>query len=151
MIRVIDSNTYLITLNALIDYHVYRIMDQESRKIVTADKSKSNAKTFNYGNIVAVLIPFPFFIFWFGASMFVYALYRHHPNHRVGYYTQKAAYFYYALAGLLVPVLTFAPGNFFTKYWWLLWGICALSLIPLSILEIIKINREEWQDVEYKG
>ena len=126
-------------------------MSLQHKKIVAAEQARKNAKTFNYGNIIAVLIPFPFFIFWFGASMFVYALYRHHPNPRVGYYTQKAAYFYYALAGALVPVLTFAPGDFFQQYWWLLWGLCALALIPISIREIIKINKEEWHDVEYEG
>jgi len=72
-------------------------MSLEDKNIVTALKAKKNARIFNYGNIVSVLIPFPFFIFWFGASMFVYALYRHHPNPRAGYYTQKAAYYYYAL------------------------------------------------------
>lgn len=124
-------------------------MSFQKEKIVTASQAKRNAKIFNYGNIVSVVIPFPFFIFWFGASMFVYALYRHHPNPRVGYYTQKAAYFYYALAGMLVPVLTFAPGNFFQSYWWLLWGLCAVYLIPVSILEIIKINKENWSEVGY--
>jgi len=126
-------------------------MTKSNQNIVTAEQSRKSAKVFNYGNIASVLIPFPLFIFWFGASMFVYALYRHHPNPRVGYYTQKAAYYYYAMAGALVPVLTFAPGDFFTKYWWLLWGLCALYLIPLSIWEIIKINREEWHDVVIKG
>ena len=125
-------------------------MPVEDKKIVTAAQAKRNVKLFNYGNIVSILVPFPFFIFWFGASMFVYALYRHHPNPRVGYYTQKAAYYYYGLAGALVPILTFAPGDFFYRYWWLLWGICALILIPLSVMEIIKINKEEWHDVEIK-
>ncbi len=126
-------------------------MSLEDKNTVTALQAKRNAKTFNYGNIASVLIPFPLFIFWFGASMFVYALYRHHPNARVGYYTQKAAYHYYALAGLLVPVLTFAPGDFFYNYWWLLWGFCALFIIPISILELIKINKEQWHDVKFKG
>ena len=126
-------------------------MTKLKQKIVTAEESRKSAKIFNYGNIASVLIPFPLFIFWFGASMFVYALYRHHPNPRVGYYTQKAAYNYYAMAGLLVPVLTFAPGDFFTKYWWLIWGLCAAFLIPLSVWEIIKINREEWHDIEIQG
>jgi len=125
-------------------------MSTEDSNIVTAEKAKSSAKVFNYGNIASVLIPFPLFIFWFGASMFVYAMFRHHPNKRVGYYTQIAAYQYYALAGLLVPVLTFAPGNFFKEYWWLLWGICALFLIPLAIREILKINKEEWHDTAIK-
>ncbi|HIP94949.1 MAG TPA: hypothetical protein EYH20_06390 [Leucothrix sp.] len=125
-------------------------MSLEDKNIVTALMAKKNARIFNYGNIVSVLIPFPFFIFWFGASMFVYALYRHHPNPRVGYYTQKAAYHYYALSGMLVPVLTFAPGDFFYNYWWLLWIFFALLLIPISIMEIIKINKEQWHDVKIR-
>ena len=125
-------------------------MSLEDKNIVTALMAKKNARIFNYGNIVSVLIPFPFFIFWFGASMFVYALYRHHPNPRVGYYTQKAAYHYYALAGMLVPVLTFAPGDFFYNYWLLLWVFIALFLIPISIMEIIKINKEQWHDVKIR-
>jgi len=120
-------------------------------KIVPADQSRKSAKVFNYGNIISVLIPFPVFIFWFGASMFVYALHRHHPNPRVGYYTQRAAYYYYALAGMMVPVLTFAPGDFFLKYGWMLWAGSALVLIPLSIREIMRINKEDWQDVEIKN
>jgi hypothetical protein len=125
-------------------------MSDQASEIVSAVSSKKSAKTFHYGNIVSVLVPFPFFIFWFGASMFVYAMYRHHPNRRVGYHTQKAAYNYYALAGLLVPVLTFASGNFFTQYWWLLWGFCILALIPISVYSIVKINKEDWQDVQIK-
>ena len=125
------------------------MIDQDPN-IVTAEQSKKSAKTFNYGNIVAVLIIFPFFIFWFGASMFVYAMYRHHPNARVGYYTQKAAYHYYGLAGGLSVVMLFAPGDFFFKYGVMLWLACILFLIPLSIREIIKINKEEWHDVKIR-
>lgn len=121
-------------------------------KVITAEISKRNARLFNYGNIISVLIPFPFFIFWFGASMFVYAMYRHHPNPRVGYYTQIAAYYFYALAGFLVVILTFAPKILFENIYYalLLWLVCALILIPLSIREIMKINKEDWQDIEYK-
>jgi len=116
--------------------------------MVTALEAKKSARIFNYGNIASVLIPFPIFIFWFGASMFVYAMYRHHPNSRVGYYTQKAAYHYYALAGFLSVVMLFAPGDFFFNYGWMLWALCVLLIVPISIFEIIKINREEWQDTE---
>ena len=126
-------------------------MTDQDPNIVTAAQSKKSARTFNYGNIVAVLIPFPFFIFWFGASMFVYAMYRHHPNARVGYYTQMAAYNYYALAGILSVVMLFAPGDFFFKYGWMLWLACILLLIPLSIREIMKINKEEWHDVKIRN
>lgn len=120
-------------------------------KTIPAVSSRKTAKIFHYGNILAVLIPFPLFILWFGASMFVYAMLRHHPNSRVGYYTQIGAYCYYGLAGLLVPILTFAPGDFFTNYWWLIWIMCMALLIPLSIWQILKINRENWQDVEVES
>ena len=118
-------------------------------KIVTAEEAKKSSRVFFYGNIAAVLIPFPLFIFWFGASMFVYAMYRHHPNKRVGYYTQTGAYQYYALAGLLVPVLTFASGDFFMNYGWMLWLATTIVIIPLAIREIMKINKEDWQDVTF--
>lgn len=116
-------------------------------QIVTGASAKSSAKLFNYGNIASVIIPFPIFILWFGASMVFYAMFRHHPNPRVGYFTQVAAYQYYALAGLLVPVLTFAPGNFFKQYWAYLWIGAVVIMVPLAIMQLIKINREEWEDV----
>lgn len=119
---------------------------QDSTNIVKAEDARKTSKIFYYGNILAVVIPFPVFILWFGASMFVYAMFRHHPNARVGYYTQIAAYHYYGLAGALVPVLTFAPGDFFKHWWWALWIFCAVVLIPLSIRQIIRVNREEWHD-----
>jgi hypothetical protein len=123
-------------------------MTTEQTIIIKADEARKSAKYFIYGNIVAILVPFPVFILWFGMSIFVYAMFRHYPHPRVGYYTQIAAYHYYGLAGALVPVLTFAPGSFFINYWWLLWGVCALVLLSLSIRELIKINNETWQDIE---
>lgn len=122
------------------------MQEQDKSKVVTAESAKKTAKIFYYGNILAVLIPFPVFVLWFGASMLVYALFRHHPNPRVGYYTQIGAYHYYGLAGALVPILTFAPGDFFVKYWLPLWIVCAVVLIPLAIVQLRKINREQWQD-----
>lgn len=123
-------------------------MSKDDASIVTAKQSRFAAKVFNFGTIASVIIPFPLFIFWFGASMFVYALYRHHPNPRVGYYTQHAAYIYYTLAGMLVPVLTFAPKDFFTDYWWVLWGSAVIGVVPFAIYQIIKSSKEEWEDVE---
>lgn len=117
-------------------------------EVITAESSRKTARIFYFGNILSVLIPFPIFILWFGASMFVYAMLRHHPNPRVGYYTQIAAYHYYGLAGLLVPVLTFAPGDFFVKYWVHLWVVCAAVIIPLAVTQIMKINKEPWHDVQ---
>lgn len=125
-------------------------MEASSAQIQTipAASSRKAAKLFYFGNIAAVLLPFPLFILWFGASMFVYAMLRHHPNERVGYYTQVAAYHYYGLAGLLIPVLTFAPGDFFLKHWLATWIVCAAVILPLAIMQLVKINRETWHDVE---
>lgn len=125
-------------------------MDALIDKVEPAEQSKKAARMFTFGNIAAVSFP-PFFVLWFGASILVYAIYRHHPNKRVGYYTQRAAYFYYALAGSLVPILTFAPNGFIRAYWPWLWGICALVMVVLSVLLLRQINSETWQDIEYKG
>ena len=119
---------------------------QNNSHLVTADSARKAAKIFYYGNILSVLIPFPVFILWFGAGILVYALLRHNPNPRVGYYTQIATYHYYGLAGGLVPVLTFASGDFFANWWWALWIICVIVLLPLSVRQILRINREEWHD-----
>ncbi|MEE9303606.1 MAG: hypothetical protein V3U84_07445 [Thiotrichaceae bacterium] len=118
-------------------------MKKEDDNIVTAKQSRFAAKVFNFGTIASVLIPFPLFIFWFGASMFVYAMNRHHPNPRVGFYTQRAAYIYYTLAGLLLPVLMFL-----SEYWKIVWAVAALVVIPLVIMEIVKAHKEEWHEVE---
>lgn len=123
-------------------------MTSPSSDVVTAAQAKKSAKWFHYGNILAVLIPFPLFILWFGGSMLLYALLRHHPNPRVGHYTQIGAYYYYGLAGLLVPVLTFAPGDFFIKYWLPMWLFCAVIIIPLSVHQLLKINKEQWYDTK---
>jgi len=122
-------------------------MKKKDDNIITAKQSRFAAKVFNLGTIASVLIPFPLFIFWFGASMFVYAMYRHHPNARVGFYTQRAAYIYYTLAGLLVPVLTFAPKQFFAEYWWALWVVAILGVVPIALMQIIKAHKEDWDDV----
>ncbi len=119
---------------------------QNDPQIVTAESARKTAKFFYYGNLLAVIIPFPVFILWFGAGILVYAMLRHHPNPRVGYYTQIATYHYYGLAGGLVPILTFAPGDFFMNWWWALWIICVVVLVPLSIHQLLRINREAWQD-----
>ena len=120
-------------------------MAKREPRIVPARSARAAAKLFNYGNMVAVLMPFPLIIFWFGASMFVYAMNRHHPNERVGYYTQQAAYRFYGIIGALIVVGTFFPprASYFLAYW----AFTAAVLIPWSVIDIIRINREQWHDV----
>jgi hypothetical protein len=118
----------------------------QSAKIVTARSSKRAATHMDIGNIVAILAPLPFGILWFGVSMLVYALHKHHPNPKVGEYTQWAAYRFYGVTGAVVPIATFFPGRGIT-HWLVAWGIAALILIPWSIWSLTRIRRDTWEDV----
>jgi len=113
-------------------------------RVVPAKSARGAAKLFNYGNIIAVLVPFPLLILWFGASMFFYALNRHHPNAKVGHYTQQAAYRFYGLIGLLIPVGTYFPAelDYFLAYW----AITAAIIIPWSVIDLVRIHRDHWED-----
>ncbi|HRF45600.1 MAG TPA: hypothetical protein PLD30_15410 [Candidatus Competibacteraceae bacterium] len=115
-------------------------------KIARGASAKRASALMNYGNLIAVLIPFPLLIFWFGASMLVYAMNRHHPDPKVGHYTQQAAYRFYGITGCFVVVATFIPGNGWG--WHLLaWIVAALILIPWSILDLRKIYHDQWFDI----
>ena len=123
----------------------------EKNQTITAKQARTTARWFSLGNIISMIIPFPVGIFWFGASMVVYAMHRHHPNPRVGYYTQQGAYQFYAVLGLVVVVATFFGTELL--YWLITWALSAAILIPLSVYNLMKINKEQWQDVaiEYEN
>jgi len=125
-------------------------MDQLTSKIESAESSQKAARIFTYGNLVSITFP-ALFVLWFGASILVYAICRHHPNPRVGFYTQRAAYCYYAVAGCLVPCLAFSPEGFIKNNWVSVWAICAMIILTLSVVILRQISREPWQDIEYKG
>jgi len=118
--------------------------ENEHISIVPALHARSAACWFNYGNIIAMLVPFPLGIFWFGASMFLYAINRHHPNERVGHYTQMAAYRLYGVMGAVIVAGTFFGTNI--KYWLITWAVAALIIIPWSIHDLRKIKCEPWRD-----
>lgn len=114
-------------------------------EIVTGKSARNTAATMDWGNIVAVLIP-PLIIFWFGASMLVYALNRHHPNPKVGHYIQWAAYRFYGVTGFFIGVAIFFT-NGWTDYL-ISWILAVLIIVPWSIWDLIKIyTKEEWVDV----
>lgn len=113
-------------------------------RVVPARSARFAARMFNYGNIIAMIIPVPLGILWSGASMLIYALNRHHPNERVGYYTQQAATRLYTVLGLVVVVATFFGTN--PVLWLITWAICAAILIPTSIIDLHRIRRETWTD-----
>lgn len=115
-------------------------------KIVTANSSRRAAQWMDIGNLITtcspVLIPI-----WFGVSMFIYAMNRHHPNERVGYHTQWAAYRFYGMIGLVIPVATFFPVDI--GYYLILWAVLAVIMVPWTIISLRKIRQEQWHDIAY--
>ena len=112
--------------------------------IIPAASARRAATLFNYGNLVAILLPLPLGIFWLGLSMVVYAMNRHHPNPRVGYYTQWAAYRFYGLVGFVVAEATFYNEGHLA--WLITWAVLAAILIPWTIYDLVRIYRETWHD-----
>lgn len=110
-------------------------------------KARRAAALFNYGNILAILVPIPLGLLWMGLSMLVYAMNRHHPNEKVGHYTQQAAYRFYAITGFFVAAATFIPGGGW-MYYIIAWVFAMLILIPWSIVDLLRIRRDTWSDME---
>ncbi len=139
-----------------------------AHKTVTGRSCRRAASTFDWGNLISVsLAGVPLFlvgsevgiativaailgivplIFWFGASMMVYAMCRHHPDERVGRFTQWAAYRYYALMGSLIVVATFFPPDL--DYYRAYWVVAAIILVPWTLFALHRIYREDWTDVQ---
>lgn len=141
--------------------------DNES-KVINAANARMFAQLFNLGNLISlvpglvvapiILLSAPeqmaaIFMFiamivppilWFGISIIVYIIARHHPNERVGHYTQQAAYRYYGMIGVVIPVGTFFGTDW--QLWIMMGGVVGLVLVPWTIWELIKIRNEQWQD-----
>jgi len=139
-------------------------------KIISAANARNFARFFNIGNLVSLLpgiivapillltelerisTVFMFIamivppILWFGLSIIIYIIARHHPNERVGYFTQQAAYRYYGMIGIVIPVGTFFGTDW--QLWIMMGGVVGLVLVPWTIWELIKIQKEHWQDIE---
>jgi len=120
-----------------------------SLEVISAKSARKAAGLFNIGNIISMIFPFPLGIFWMGLSMVVYAMNRHHPNEKVGYYTQQAAYRFYGVIGFVVAVAIFFGTEI--NYWLVTWALCAGILIPWSIFDLVRIRKDDWQDVLYEG
>lgn len=114
-------------------------------RVARGSSARTAASLMDYGNILAIIFV-PLIIFWFGASMLVYAMNRHHPNPKVGHYTQQAAYRFYGVTGFFTAAATFIPGNGWT-YYLIAWVLAVLIIIPWSILDLLRIYKDEWVDV----
>lgn len=101
---------------------------------------------FHYGCIAAILLPIPLGLLWLGASIVVYAMNRHHPNPKVGHYTQRMAYVFYGVAGFFVAVGIFFSGTSWVPYA-VAWAVGAVIVIPWAVLELLRIRRDTWEDL----
>lgn len=144
--------------------------NNQTTKVISAKNARMFARLFNFGNLLSLLpglIVAPLIllteqekvsaifmfiamivppILWFGLSIIIYIIARHHPNERVGYYTQQAAYRYYGMIGIVIPVGTFFGTDW--QLWILMGGAVALVLVPWTLWELIKTQKENWQDIE---
>jgi hypothetical protein len=114
---------------------------------ISGKSARFASALFNYGNVAAILVPVPLGLLWVGASMVIYAMNRHHPNPKVGHYTQQAAYRFYGVTGFFVAIATFFPRNAWA-YYLTAWVLAAAILVPWSIIELIRIRRDSWDDME---
>lgn len=121
-------------------------MDQ--KKIISAAQQRSSARIFNLASMIAVLFP-PLLMIWIGASIFAYASVAHHPNPKVVHYNRFAGYRFYGVAGAMV-VLGQPIYGLFGNWHGLLavWAIMALAVIPLGLRDLIRVQRENWQDMD---
>lgn len=148
--------------------HEEHAQDNTETRTIPAANQRRAASWFDYGNLIIItlagiplllagsssgkgmilatagaIIPL---VMWFGGSMLLYALNKHHPNPKVGHYTQWAAYRFYAIAGSLLVIGTFFPADI--RYYQAFWALAAAILIPWSIIDLRKIQRDDWQPIE---
>ena len=90
----------------------------------------------------------------------VHASAAHHPNQRVREYIYPGGYRFYGVVGSLVVLLNFSPQmskwvpgvlNFgplhLPMFWPLVWVLSMLVIIPLGVRDILRANRDNWQDM----
>ena len=114
-------------------------------RVARGSSARTAATLMTYGNLIAIIFV-PLIILWCGASMLVYAMNRHHPNPKVGHYTQQAATVFYGASGFFVVAATLIPADDW-NYYLIAWLLAALVIIPWSILTLIRIYRDEWNDI----
>ena len=70
----------------------------QATRILSGRSSRFAAMQMDLGNLISMLLP-PLPVRWFGGSIPIYVMHRHRPNPRVGRYTQRAAYRFFAVIG----------------------------------------------------
>ncbi|MFA5241508.1 MAG: hypothetical protein WC392_03925 [Sulfuricella sp.] len=121
-------------------------MDQ--KKIISAAQQRISARIFNLASMIAILFP-PLLMIWIGASIFAYASVAHHPNPKVVHYNRFAGYRFYGVTGAMV-VLGQPIYGLFNNWHGLLavWAVLALVVLPWGIRDLLRVQRENWQDMD---
>lgn len=119
--------------------------------LITAAQCRRSAQIFIIGSMLAVVVP-PLIMVWIAASIFVYASVAHHPDLRVREFQRHAGYRFYGIAGTLVVILNFtgemkALLGGTMNMWLTVWALAVLVVVPLGIRDLIRISREDWQDL----
>ena len=123
----------------------------EQKKHLSANSQRLSATIFNIVSMVASTLP-PLLMIWIAASIFVYASVAHHPNPRVVHYNRIAGYRFYGVAGAMVVLGQPIYGLFGNWHGLLaLWAIIALVVIPLGLRDLVRVQREDWQDMEIEA
>lgn len=123
----------------------------EHKKHISANNQRFSARIFNIASMVASTIP-PLLMIWIAASIFVYASVAHHPNPRVAHYNRAAGYRFYGAAGSMVVFGQPIYGLFGSWHGLLaVWAIIALVVIPLGLRDLVRVQREDWQDMEIEA
>jgi hypothetical protein len=119
------------------------------KKTITGKQARNNARWLDIATLVAVFVPVPLLIFLFGGAILIYSLTRFHPNPKVGKYIQSSTYRFYGIMGVAIPIGTFIPLNI--NYWILFWIVGGGCLILSAFISLVKIQRDDWQDVVYES
>lgn len=123
----------------------------EQQKRLSASQQRLSARIFNLASMAASAIP-PLLMIWIAASIFVYASVAHHPNPRVVHYNRVAGYRFYGVAGAMVVFGQPIYGLFGNWHGLLaVWAIIAVVVIPLGIRDLVRVQRENWQDIEIEA
>lgn len=123
----------------------------ESKKRISADSQRLSARIFNLASMVATAIP-PLLMIWIAASIFAYASVAHHPNPKVVHYNRIAGYRFYGVAGAMVVFGQPIYGLFGNWHGLLaVWAILVLVIIPLGLRDLLRVQRENWQDMEIEA
>ena len=112
-------------------------------KVARGSSAKRASALMNYGNLIAILVPFPLLIFL--VRRFDVGVRDESPSSQPegGVLHQQAAYRFYGVTGFFIVIATFIPGSGWI--WHLIaWILAALILVPWSIMDLRRIRRDEW-------